>query len=63
MLTFIWLLDEELVKEFMLQWMFLSGGVRQDVVVCDIVQTWDGIEAATAVMVAKECYSFSLCSL
>lgn len=62
-ITFIWLLDEEFVKEFMLQWMFLCGCVRQDVLVCNIVQAWDGIETATAVMVAEECDSFSLCSL
>jgi hypothetical protein len=58
--TFVWIVHEELVEQLMMQRLLLCCSVRKNVLMSNIVQTWDCIQTTATVLIAKECHSFCL---
>lgn len=50
--TFVWIVHEKLVKQLMLQRLLLCCSIRKDVLMSNIVKTWDCVQTTTAVLVA-----------
>jgi hypothetical protein len=61
--TFVGIVHEELVKQLMVQRLLLCCSIRKNVLMSNIVQTWDCIQTTTTVLVSKERHSFRLSPL
>lgn len=60
---FVLVMGQEFIKQLVMQGQLFGRGVRQNILVTDVIQSWYGIEAAALLLVAQERHSLGLSAL